>query len=165
MNHDIIDLLNDKNLFLLAEVLQKCELKESELIEGRLRREIGIDISDINSIRELTDDQFEAINKFALDNKRMLLSMLNEADKRPEKADIDEIHLINFKYRLATILIIMSLLYVFAVSFYEVPQANSRFVDTSVGMIISMVIGVIVPYFFGGPKKPQDGSPQNPPQS
>lgn len=162
MNHDIIDLLNDRNLFLLAEVFLKCDLRDCELIEGRLRREIGIDISDINSIRELTDDQFSAINTFMLDNKHFLLSLLNDADKRPEKADIDEIHLINFKYRLATILIIMCLLYVFAVSFYEVPAANARIVDTSVGMIISMVIGVIVPYFFGGPKKPQDGSPQNP---
>lgn len=157
MNHDIIDILNDRNLFLLASVFLRCETRERELLEGRIRREIGIDITDINSIRGLKDDQFEIINRFMLDNKHYLLAMLEKADKRP-KADLDEIHLINFKYRLATILIIMSLLYIFAVSFYEVPKENSRFVDTSVGMIISMVIGVIVPYFFGNPKKPQDGS-------
>lgn len=162
MNHDIIDLLNDKNLFLLAEVFLLCDVRDCEIVQGKLRREIGLDITDINSIRELTDDQFSAIYKFEIENKKYLLTIVNDADKRPGKADIDEIRLINFKYRLATILIIMCLLYVFAVSFYAVPPANARFVDTSVGMIISMVIGVIVPYFFGGPKKPQDGSPGNP---
>lgn len=157
MHTDIIDSLIDKDLFLIASAFRRGDEKDLELLEGKLRRELGIDITDINSIQSISDDLLNALKQFEVDKKDFLITTIRKGESEPGHYPIphttaaDDVHLINFRYRLATILVIMALLYIFAVTFYEVPKENQSVVYMATGIMISVVIGGIMTYFFNAP--------------
>lgn len=156
MHTDIIDSLIDKDLFLIASALRRGDDKSIELLEGKLRRELGIDITDVNSIRNMPEDLLSALKQFEVDKKDFLISAIKKGERDNSKCQVtteavDDVRLINFRYRLATILTIMALLYIFAVTFYEVPKENQSVVYMATGIMISVVIGGIMTYFFNAP--------------
>lgn len=157
MHTDIIDSLIDKDLFLIASAFRRGNEKDLELLEGKLRRELGIDITDINSIQSIPDDLLSALKQFEVDKKDILVSIIRKGEQNvefypvPHTTAADDVRLINFRYRLATILVIMALLYIFAVTFYEVPKENQSVVYMATGIMISVVIGGIMTYFFNAP--------------
>lgn len=145
---DIVEGLLDRNLFLLADILDRSDETYSRMLFRDVRRELGVDIGDVNSIYKLTDDEISKLKQFEIDKKDYYIESLKDRTPGTKKEVTDNVKLINFKYRLATILISLSLLYVFAITFAPIPEDNRRFVDTTVGMIISMVLSVVVSHFF-----------------
>ena len=145
---DIIEGLVDKDLFLLADILDHSDENQVHALCRDVRRELGVDIEDVNSIYKLTDEEISKLKQFEIDKKDRYIESLKHSPSGAKKEVEDTVKLINFKYRLATILITLSLVYVFAITFAPIPEDNRRFVDTTVGMIISMVLSVVVSHFF-----------------
>lgn len=54
-----------------------------------------------------------------------------------------------FIYIYASVLTLVTLIYVFCITFCQIPQANVRFADTILGFLLGTVLSSIVFYFFG----------------
>lgn len=54
-----------------------------------------------------------------------------------------------FQYTVGAILVFVSFLYIFLITWIPIPEQNIRFVDTSLGFLLGTVISTIIMYFFG----------------
>lgn len=76
---------------------------------------------------------------------------VNETDEaRKRKRNTD------FRNILGLVSIGLGFLYVFLITFLEVPEQNQRFADTVLGVVISMVLTTVYNYFFGSSKGSSD---------
>lgn len=60
-----------------------------------------------------------------------------------------------FLYIYASILTAVTMIYVFAITFIDIPQANVRFADTILGFLLGTVLSTIVFFFFGSSRNNQ----------
>jgi len=61
-----------------------------------------------------------------------------------------------FVYYLAAFSIGLGFAYIFFITFCDIPQANQRFADTILGVVISIIFGTIFSFFFGSSKGSSD---------
>lgn len=54
-----------------------------------------------------------------------------------------------FIYQFAWFWSIISIAYIFGITFFTIPAANVRYADTCLGFILGSVIAVILGYFYG----------------
>jgi hypothetical protein len=64
----------------------------------------------------------------------------------------------DFKELMAYTSMILSFIYIFGVTFVEIPKENQRFADIILGSLLSMVIGGIISHYFndGNDNKDKD---------
>jgi multisubunit Na+/H+ antiporter MnhE subunit len=55
----------------------------------------------------------------------------------------------NYVYILATFWSVVSILYVFLITFWPIPEESIRFADTILGFILGTVISTIINFFMG----------------
>ena len=60
-----------------------------------------------------------------------------------------------FLFRFAYLWSVSSILYVFAVTFCNVPASNQRTVDTTIGFLLGTIIAGLIGYFYGSSHKSQ----------
>lgn len=155
-NDDLIECLLRKELFLLAMVFTNIDSTHAKILCKVIYKELGLDIENINNIYGMTDDEINLLKRFEIEKKDYLLSSAHkyprhfyqEADKITKE--------LNFKYIMSFILTIAILGYIFAVTFIDIPTENKGFVNTTVGMLISTVFGVIISYYYKRDKKRDD---------
>jgi len=82
-------------------------------------------------------------DEMALENTKDARNMQNTALQQ------DDIFSKRFVYYLASFWSVSSVMYIFAVSFLEIPEANTRLVDTITGFLMGTIISAIIQYFFG----------------
>jgi hypothetical protein len=64
----------------------------------------------------------------------------------------------DFKELMAYTSMWLSFIYIFGVTFVEIPKENQRFADIILGSLLSMVIGGIISHYFNdGEGKKEDG--------
>lgn len=61
-----------------------------------------------------------------------------------------------FLYYYATFWSICSVVYIAAITFGEIPEANVRFADTILGFILGTVVSAIIQFFFGSSRSSQN---------
>lgn len=54
-----------------------------------------------------------------------------------------------FQYTVGAILVFVSFIYIFLITWIPIPEQNIRFVDTALGFLLGTVISTIIMYFFG----------------
>lgn len=59
-------------------------------------------------------------------------------------------------YWFAMFSVVLGFVYVFLITFMEVPEQNQRFADTILGVVISLIFAGIYNYFFGSSKGSSD---------
>lgn len=64
----------------------------------------------------------------------------------------------HFVMYLATFFSVASTIYIYCVTFFNVPKENQRVVDTIIGFLLGTLIATIVNYFFGSSKGSADKS-------
>lgn len=90
------------------------------------------------------------LEKFLKEKEAMYLADVQNA-RAMQVAALNQKDLFSkrFLYYLAGTSILIGFIYVFLITFLEVPQANQRFADTILGVVISTVFGLIYNFFFG----------------
>ena len=90
------------------------------------------------------------IQKMLQEKEAMLLEDLQSA-RSMQIAALNQSDLFSkrFLYYLAGISLLLGFVYVFLITFIQIPEANQRFADTILGVVISMVFGSIFNFFFG----------------
>ena len=152
-NSDLVDCLIKHELFLLAMVFRDIDYKYSEVLRQIILKDLGLDLVDADSVNSLSPEDIDRLKQFEIDNKVYLLSSANQHPRHyyPEKAKI--VRELNFKYIVTFILIIATLLYLFAVTFFQIPDENKNTANTTIGVLITTVIGAVVSYFYKRDKK------------
>lgn len=64
----------------------------------------------------------------------------------------DDIFVRRWLHYFAMISIFIGFVYIFLITFVEIPEANQRFADTILGVVISLIFSGIYNYFFGSSK-------------
>lgn len=64
----------------------------------------------------------------------------------------------NFMMHLAGFLLTVVIIYIFLVTFLEIPSENVRYVDTVLGFLMGTVMTTIINYFYGSSKSSSDKS-------
>lgn len=155
-NSDLVDCLIRHDLFLLAMVFQSIDYKYSEVLRQVILKDLGLDLVDAENVRLLSEEDINRLKQFEIDNKNYLLSSANHHPRHyyPEKDKL--VRELNFKYIITFILIIATLVYLFAVTFFQIPEENKNTANTTIGVLITTVIGAIVSYFYKRDKKDDD---------
>ena len=138
---DLVECLLRKELFLLAMVFMNLDHTHAKILCKVIHKELGLNIENINNIYGMTDEEINKLKKFEVDKKEYLLSSAHRYP-RTFYPEVDKItRELNFKYIMSFILTI---------------AMNKGFVNTTVGMLISTVFGVIISYYYKRDKKHDD---------
>ena len=159
----IVSMLADKGLELISGAIDGGAEKAKEFIEEKT----GISLD-----KKLTDEQVLELKKFEAENEVELkrLALLNkQEDNRHDEAYVnaqvselsnardmqkaalqqDDVFSKRYVYYLASFWSVVAVLYIFAITFINVPEASVRFADTTLGFVLGTVIATIIGYFFG----------------
>ena len=132
------------------------------IIVEMIKNKLGFDISTPENINELSSDDIDALRKFETENASNLVDFIRLADMVGYEAQHQ--HKINslmdslndknslqstFSYWFGAIVVLLSFIYIFCITWIEVPTANVRFSDTILGVLIGSIISVVMNYFFG----------------
>ena len=132
------------------------------IIVEMIKNKLGFDISTPESINELSSDDIDTLRKFETENASNLVDFIRLADMVGYEAQHQ--HKINslmdslndksslqntFSYWFGAIVVLLSFIYIFCITWIEVPTANVRFSDTILGVLIGSIISVVMNYFFG----------------
>lgn len=109
-----------------------------------------VDRAELN--KQLHDYEIEEL-KIRLDDvnsaREMQIQAMQQSDNFTKR----------FIYWLAAGSLVLGFAYVFFITFWEIPEANIRFADTILGVVIATIITTIYNFFFGssdGSKKKDD---------
>ena len=162
-NSPTVEALYAVGLKMIGMAYDSLELSgfKSIIIE-MIKNKLGFDISTPESINELSSDDIDALRKFETENASNLVDFIRLADMVGYEAQHQ--HKINslmdslndknslqstFSYWFGAIVVLLSFIYIFCITWIEVPMANVRFSDTILGVLIGSIISVVMNYFFG----------------
>ncbi len=162
-NSPTVEALYAVGLKMIGMAYDSLELSgfKSIIIE-MIKNKLGFDISTPESINELSSDDIDALRKFETENASNLVDFIRLADMVGYEAQHQ--HKINslmdslndknslqstFSYWFGAIVVLLSFIYIFCITWIEVPTANVRFSDTILGVLIGSIISVVMNYFFG----------------
>lgn len=129
----------------LPKVAQAVVDKGLDYVQEKTGMELKPDMSaeDITRLREraMQHEEFmvEQANKNTADARAMQVAALNQADLFSKR----------FVMYLAMFWSATAVLYIFFITFVEIPQANVRFADTVLGTVLGTVVATTINFFFG----------------
>jgi len=129
----------------LPKVAQAVVDKGLDYVQEKTGVELKPDMSetDIKALREsaMKHEEFmvEQANKNTADARAMQVAALNQEDKFSKR----------FVMYLATFWSIMAVVYIFLITFTNIPETNVRFADTILGFLLGTVVATILNFFLG----------------
>lgn len=151
---DYVEAFISKGLFLLAMVFERIDGSAISGLMYDVLSECGVNVSTVNNLYLITDDQLARLHKYENDNRQKLIEYLDgrlrsEAELRQALKDQKKLAKSTFtRYLLGWFLVVFSLIYIFALTFFEIPTANQRFADAFGGILIGCVFQTVLAYFF-----------------
>lgn len=132
---------------------------ENLVVKG-IEKITGIDISK----KELTPEEQQKIldNEFrikSLNFEELKLEFENTNNARNMQVEAlkqDDTFSKRFVYYLATFWSVFGVIYIFFITFGNIPANNVRFADTILGFILGTIIATIINFFFGSSKGSTD---------
>ena len=132
-----------------------------DLVKEGIKKVTGIDLS---KKKELTPEEVAKIKEAeyklkALDFEELKLEYQNTDSARDmQKAALaqDDKFSKRYVYYLATFWSIVGMLYIFLITFMEIPEKNVRFADTILGFLLGTIVATIINFFFGSSKGSKD---------
>lgn len=105
---------------------------------------------DIKEAAQGVGDAFD--KNFTSKEEKMEQSNLNTSNAREMQSDAfnqSDVFAKRAVYYLAYFWSIAAILYIFFISFFEIPEQNLRLVDTITGFLLGTIIAAIINFFFG----------------
>ena len=162
-NSPTVEALYAVGLKMIGMAYDSLELSGfKSIIVEMIKNKLGYDISTPENINELSSDDIDTLRKFETENASNLVDFIRLADMVGYEAQHQ--HKINslmdslndknslqstFSYWFGAIVVLLSFIYIFCITWIEVPTANVRFSDTILGVLIGSIISVVMNYFFG----------------
>lgn len=130
------------------------------LVKKGIKSITGIDLDD----KELTPEQKQKIMDsqieiMKIDFEKLRLDYQNVNDARDmQKVALqqDDIFSKRFVYYLATFWSFVCVIYIFFITFGNIPESNIRFADTILGFLLGTIIATIINFFLGSSKGSAD---------
>lgn len=151
---DYVEAFISKGLFLLAMVFERIDGSAISGLMYDVLSECGVNVSTVNNLYLITDDQLARLHEYENTHRQKLIEYLdgrlrNEAELRQALKDQKKLVKSTFtRYLLGWFLVVFSLIYIFALTFFEIPAANQRFADAFGGILIGCVFQTVLAYFF-----------------
>lgn len=129
----------------LPKVAQAVVDKGLDYVQEKTGMELKPDMTqdDIKALRDraMQHEEFmvEQANKNTADARAMQVAALNQTDLFSKR----------FVMYLAMFWSATAVLYIFFITFVEIPQANVRFADTVLGTVLGTVVATTINFFFG----------------
>lgn len=149
----LVGLLAEKGLDAVSKLVAGGADKALDLVAEKT----GIDLSKPKAIEAITPEQEKALREYDLqlktldfDREKAYLADVSDArDMQKEALKQDDNFSKRFIYIFASIWSLFAIVYVGAITFGTIPQANVRFADTILGFILGTIISTIINFFFG----------------
>jgi hypothetical protein len=149
----IAGMLAEKGMDAISKLVSGGADKALEVIADKT----GIDLSKKEVVDSLTPEQEKALREYDLqlkmldfDREKAYLADVSDARYMQKEAlKQDDNFSKRFIYIFASIWSLFAIVYVGAITFGTIPQANVRFADTILGFILGTIISTIINFFFG----------------
>lgn len=167
----LVSMLADKGLDLISSAIDGGADKAKDFIEEKTGIKMdGNELSDeqVAKLRELEISSKIELEKLALESKkednRASEAVVAEVNKNTADARAMQVVSLNqvdvfskrFVYFFAAGWSIVSVIYIFMVTFMSIPTANVRFADTVLGFLLGTIVATIINYFYGSSKSSSD---------
>lgn len=167
----LVSMLADKGLDLVSSAIDGGADKAKDFIEEKTGIKMdGSDLSDeqVAKLKELEISFKIELEKLALESKKednraseVVISEVNKntADARAmqvESLKQDDKFSKRFVYVFAAGWSIVAVVYIFMITFVNIPAANVRFADTVLGFLLGTIVATIINYFYGSSKSSVD---------
>ena len=151
----ILGMLSNVGLNLISDFIGVGEDKAKKFIKEKTG--IDLDKKDV-----LTKEEIEKLKEFQTQNKNFILKQIELFNQDRANARNMQITALkqkgwlakNFIYIFAGTWSIFAMIYIFAITFYNVPASSQRFADTILGFLLGTIVAAIIQFFFGS----SDGS-------
>lgn len=129
----------------LPSVAKAVVEKGTEYVEEKL----GVSLKP-----EMTQEELQKISEAAMKHEEFLISegykdIADARDMQKEALKQEDVWSKRFIYIFAGIWSIFSMVFIFAITFGNVPQESIRFADTILGFLLGTIIATIIQFFFG----------------
>ena len=130
------------------------------LVKKGIKSITGIDLDDKELTAEqkqkIMDSQIE-IMKIDFEKLRLDYQNVNDArDMQKVALQQDDIFSKRYVYYLATFWSFVCVIYIFFITFGNIPESNVRFADTILGFLLGTIIATIINFFLGSSKGSAD---------
>lgn len=103
---------------------------------------------------DMTPEMIQEVKKAAMQHEEFKVSEANKntanaRDMQKEALKQDDLFSKRYVYYLSTFWSVVSTLYIFGITFLEVPLASIRYSDTILGFLLGTIIASIINYFLG----------------
>lgn len=165
----LVSMLTSKGLDLVGSAIDGGAEKAKEFIADKtginLDNKKDLTKEEISKLKELEIESKAELQKFALENKKednrhseSVLATSVESTKNAQSLQIealkqDDTFSKRFVYYLATFWSVVGALYIFLITFIQIPTVNQRFADTTLGFLLGTIVATIIGYFFGSSLK------------
>jgi hypothetical protein len=167
----LVSMLADKGLDLVSSAIDGGADKAKDFIEAKTGIQMdGSDLSDeqIAKLKELEISSKIELEKLAFENKkednRASEAVIAEVNKNTADARAMQVAALGqddkfskrFVYVFAAGWSIVAVVYIFMITFMNIPTANVRFADTVLGFLLGTIVATIINYFYGSSKSSAD---------
>lgn len=103
---------------------------------------------------EMTQEELQKISEAAMKHEEFIISegykdIADARDMQKEALKQEDVWSKRFIYIFAGVWSIFAMVFIFAITFGQVPEASVRFVDLVLGFLLGTVISTIIQFFFG----------------
>ena len=157
----ITEFLTSHSLDVLSAVWERGSDKLQDIVNNRINKQCHFSLDD-GAYSQLSEHQLQRLHKFENDNQAWLLQQLfTDKDITPD--DSTETKFTTTNNRSATLVFwfgvaitIVSITYVFLITWLPIPEDNLRFADTALGFILGSLLSQVVNFFFGSSMQKTD---------
>ena len=167
----LVSMLAGKGLDLISSAIDGGADKAKDFIEEKTGIKMdGNKFSDeqVAKLRELEISSKIELEKLAFENKkednRASEAVVAEVNKNTADARAMQVAALGqedkfskrFVYVFAAGWSIVAVVYIFMITFMNIPTANVRFADTVLGFLLGTIVATIINYFYGSSKSSSD---------
>lgn len=151
---DYVEGLIHKKLYLLAMVFEQIDDSTISAFRYDVSTRTGVLINTTSQVYKLTDEEVAQLAKYQDEDSEKLTRYLDGHLRRElklqrlldERAELRKA--VNRRLLLGAILILMTLTYIFAITFIQIPTDNQRFADGFGGIMVGCVLNSVMAYIF-----------------
>jgi len=157
----IVGMLAEKGLSLLSNTVSSVADEGVNKLKEFVEEKTGIDITNHKQVQNLTPEQTEKLKKLELEEKKFFeeirfkyyqADLKDRQDARfmqKEALKQNDTFSKRFIYYYASFVTIITFIYIYLITFLEIPKDNQRFADCVLGFLLGQGLSVILAFFFG----------------